>query len=110
MAAKATIKRYRGDTYDIVIRLLEDGNPLPANDYNWKLVVTNEEYPTSSAATLFTLTGTGNSQGLINFPITAAQANLVGDYFFEIEGTHKTTEKVKTFVEGKIKFIQDKAK
>ena len=54
--------------------------------------------PTGSiTVTLTNHTGTGDSQGIISFPITATQANLVGDYFFEIEGTHKVTEKSKNF-------------
>jgi hypothetical protein len=102
------IKRYRGDTRRLGVKVKRDGLAYDITSCTFKLTVNEVENPTTSDTPKFTSNGviTSAANGELYFPISAQNADLVGDFYFDIEMTDANTEK-STIRKGSITFEQD---
>jgi len=102
--------RKRGDSYPIDVYVVDDGGlPVDITDATFLLTVDPGEAPTTDAGNEFQSTGaiTGvATNGLVRFAITAAQADLLGVFFYDVQMTASGGE-ITTILEGSITFDQD---
>lgn len=101
------IKRYRGDTHPIAVNITTRAGAVDIT--GWSLTFSVSAEPTPAAADyVFQLTGTIDSAtaGTAHFDLTEAQADLVGDYYYDIQVTDAGGKK-RTVKKGKITFMQD---
>jgi len=106
------ITRRRGDTYRIRIGFTQDdGTPLPL-DGTFRLVVTEQSAPSALDPAVMELDGAivGDPlDGIVDFQQTLADADNVGDFFFEVENTTAAGD-IRTILEGPFTMVQDRAK
>lgn len=97
------IERMRGDTYSEQFEFTGLGSLIGAS---FLLTVDPEMEPADATANLFQLVGTVLSASLVEFPITALQADNVGTYYYDIQMT-SVTGQVRTVTRGTWTFRQD---
>lgn len=106
----SNITRKRGDTYaDVfVVKSNLTGEPLNITGSSFFLTIDPNKEPTSAATNVYKLTGviTNSSAGEVEFAPSAVQADLVGDYFYEVEMVDAAGRR-RTIVSGKYKYVQD---
>jgi hypothetical protein len=107
------ITRRRGDTYRIRIEfsVLRTGEPLPL-DGTFRLVVTRQSAPADDDVPVMELPGSivGDAgDGVLDFEMTAADADNVGEFYFEVENLTSAGD-VRTILEGPFTMTQDRAK
>jgi len=106
------ITRRRGDTYRIRIEFFQDdGTPLPL-DGTFRLVVTEQSAPAEDDVPVMELVGSivgAAADGILDFPLTAIDADNVGEFYFEVENTTSAGD-IRTILEGPFTMIQDRAK
>jgi hypothetical protein len=102
---KLDLKRFRGDTDPLTINIGKNGKPVDLTGSTFKFSVSATPDPTA-AIYLLQLTGvTIPLDGVVHFTPTALEADLVGNYFYDIQMTTGIIDK--TIANGKIKFVQD---
>jgi len=100
------IERKRGDTYDIIISVVDaDSVAIALTTETFILSVDTTENPTATADT-FTSTGAiaDALTGKVTFPIVGT--TVAGDYFFDIQMVD-TLSKIRTIAKGEYRVIQD---
>lgn len=107
------ITRTRGDTYPDQITVLSQatGEPINITGYSFALTVDANSDPVSSATNLYSLVGViiDGPNGVVEFSPSAVQADLVGEYFYDIQMTD-TNGKKRTIVKGRYVYEQDVTK
>lgn len=101
------LDRRRGDTFPFQFRILLDGVAYNGEGKTLTMSVTAEPRPTT-ANYVFQLTGADGGDGVISFPITEEQADVVGRFYYDVEERHEGI--IKTLVEGVLLFKQDRTK
>ena len=84
------IYRKRGDTYPVKLTVQNDaGVPQDITGKTFALTASMIENPPDDSTELFQLTGsiTDAAAGEVEFPMSAEQADNVGDFFFDVEMT-----------------------
>lgn len=105
------VERYRGDTepFPISLKYKATGLPFDTTGCTYVMTVDKNKDPTTTATRQFQLVGViqGNPlDGVVHFLPSAANVDLVGDYFFDIQQTNSLGF-IRTVKKDKIKFIQD---
>ncbi len=102
------ITRYRGDTKPIRINFTRKNKAaVDVTGYQFKLSVSNMEKPTSADYVLQVAGQIDDAAaGKVVFPLTAEQADQVGEFYFDIEVTD-TAGYIDTPVKGRMIFNQD---
>jgi hypothetical protein len=109
MAAKITITRFKGDTYQVVLNIKNpDRTPFDLAGRSFTLSVTAGR---DKGTTSYLLQSIGApigdpAEGALGFPLTAEQVAHVGSYDYDVEMTD-TDGTVKTIAHGTWLFIQD---
>lgn len=108
-----TIERPRGDTYADIFTILSENTGLALNigSCTFLLTVDPDNDPSSSADNLYQLTGTVTDalNGVVEFAPSAGQADLVGNFWFDVQMIDGTGRK-RTIVSGPYKYTQDVTK
>ncbi len=106
------ITRRRGDTFRIRIEFTQqDGTPLPL-DGTFLLGVTEQSAPDDDDVPVMLLVGSiigSMDDGILHFPMTAEDADHVGELFYEVENT-TSAGKTRTILEGPFTMTQDRVK
>jgi hypothetical protein len=106
------IHRRRGDTARIPFEI-EDSNGDPQNitGATVTLTVNSEERPTDDTNQIFQLSGTitDEANGTGYFIVSEANADNVGQYYYDIQVTDAAGEK-ETVAEGRFIMLQDRTK
>ncbi len=104
------ITRKRGDTYPDVFKLWDKETrlPLPIPGWTFTLTVDPLENPADALGNLFSLTGViiDEAGGEVGFAPSALQANHVGTYYYDVQGTDPLG-KVRTIAKDTYTFVQD---
>jgi hypothetical protein len=91
MAQNIAITRKRGDTYRIRITFTkDDGSPLDLSNSSLLMTVSPIALPDEASDALFTIIGSivgAATDGVADFQQTAAQADHVGDFYYDVEMT-----------------------
>lgn len=107
------ITRKRGDTYadEFIIKSKATGLPLDITGYSFVLTVDPEKEPADAANNKYALTGTivDAEAGRVEFAPTALQADLVGNFFFDVQMIDGAGRK-RTIDAGKYVYKQDISK
>jgi len=101
------LDRRRGDTFPFQFRILLDGVAYNGTGKTLTMSVTVEPRPATADYT-FQLAGEDGGDGIISFPITEEQADVVGKFYYDVEERHNGI--IKTLVEGVLVFKQDRTK
>lgn len=103
--------RRRGDTVPFNIQVTSGGSPVDITGYSFRLVVDPSEAPVDDSNELFEVAGTITDavNGRVSFPISTANADNVGNYFYEVEQTDASSL-IRTILAGEWNFTQDVAK
>ena len=100
----------RGDTTPFTFTMLKaDGTtPEDITGFSYLLTVNVLEEPGPSDSFLFQLSGTipTGTDGVVQFQLSAAQADNLGDFFFDVQQTDGASD-VRTVVKGAWEFKQD---
>ena len=105
------LTRFRGDTYPITVQIRLNGRIHDLTSCTAKLTVSAYEEPTTETPE-FSLTGvvaSPASQGIFSFTPSAANVDLLGDYFYDIQVTD-ATGLIHTPIKSTITFTQDISK
>ena len=100
------IERKRGDTYDIIISVVDkDLAAIPLTTETFILSVNTAENPTA-AADVYTVAGSiaDAANGKVTFAVAGTTA--AGTYFFDIQMTD-TAGKIRTIDKGEYRVVQD---
>lgn len=104
------LTRTRGDSYADVFVVLSESTGLALNlaGSTFLLTLDPDNDPASSAGNLYQLVGniTDAPNGVVEFAPTAAQANLVGDFWFDVQMLDSSGRR-RTVVSGPYRYIQD---
>lgn len=104
------IERMRGDTrYDVfTLAYRETRQPYPLTGWTFVLTVDPLQNPTDATGNLFALTGVilNEAGGEVGFAPSALQADHVGAYYYDVQGTDPTGL-VHTLVKDTYTFLQD---
>lgn len=107
MAAPVTaIKRYRGDTKDVVLFLTKDKVIFPLAGASAILSVSTEKSPTGNTYLFQSTAVVDEAEGSLSFPITTENADNLGDFFYDVQLTD-VSNKISTILKGKWGFEQD---
>ena len=102
-----TISRRRGDTKPFVFTIKDVSDVLvDLTGFTFLMTADPEKYPITADNNIFQLTGASTTDGIISFPITAGEADLLGTYYFDAQ-VIDALGIITTIVSGKVKFIQD---
>ena len=106
-----TITRYRGDTApDRFLIVGEDGAVEDVTTgFTFRLTVSREENPTSTAGQVYSLIGSvfNGPAGLVDFAPTQLQADQApGEYYYDVQVTFPSGA-IKTVEKGKYIYTQD---
>ena len=104
----------RGDTvpWTFTIKNKTTGAVINITGFSYRLTVDPSETPSNSNKNLFVLTGTITDapNGIVEFAMTATQADQTPDvYFFDLEQTDAGLA-IRTVARGKYEFQQDISK
>lgn len=112
-APSKSICRQRGDTFPWTFTILDsEGSPLDVTGFTFLLTVDPAENPTTSANNLFQLTGSivaPPTNGVVQFSMTALQADHVGSFFYDLQMTDGSGN-IRTVIKGPFTFEQDVTK
>lgn len=104
------LTRYRGDTNPDKITVLSQTTGEPINISGYSFILTVDPYgdPASAASNLYSLNGsiTDAVNGVVEFTPSALQADLVGDFFYDIQMTDASGRK-RTISRGQYTYLQD---
>ena len=104
------IIRKRGDTYADEFKIVSDttGSVIDITDHTFLLTVDPEEKPTDTTNNIFQITGviTEASNGLVSFTPTVAQADNLGNFFYDLQMT-EPDGKIRTIESGVFEIVQD---
>lgn len=104
------LTRKRGDTYADEWAIISEttGQPIDITDHTFKLTVDPSEEPDTDSENLFQLTGvlTDPTNGIVEFAPSAAQADHVGSYFYDVQMTDPAG-RLRTIDKGAYVFTQD---
>jgi hypothetical protein len=107
------ICRVRGDTYPFVMVVKdENGLPIDITGFSFSLTVDPSPDPTTTAANLFTLTGSiiDGPNGKVRFSLSSPQADQApGIYYYDVKMID-TASAERTIVRGEWAFEQDVTK
>lgn len=83
------IERFRGDTKPVVVTLMNGGVPLNLTGCtNFVMTADPEREPTTSAANIFSITGSISGDplvGMIEFLPSAIEMDHVGNFYFDVQ-------------------------
>lgn len=83
------ITRFRGDTYadEITVKSAATGLPITVTGYSFVMTLDSKRDPTSSDTNLYQVIGNiiDPGAGRVEFVPTAAQANRVGIFYYDIQ-------------------------
>ena len=100
----------RGDTTPWTFTFFKDDGitPEPITGFTYLLTVDPLEEPPDALGNLFQLVGTviDGPNGVVQFRLTALQADNLGDFFFDLEQTDGAGD-IRTVVKGAWEFKQD---
>ena len=110
MTVQLDFNRKRGDTREFEIEVTSNGAAFPVGGYSFLLTVTTVPQPVDDTSKLFQITGVIQDDlgGIVRFTPSEAQADNVGDYFYDIQmaaGAWKLT-----IAEGAWSLTQDRTK
>ncbi|RLD02259.1 MAG: hypothetical protein DRI65_15035 [Chloroflexota bacterium] len=100
------IERKRGDTYDIIISVVDgNGDYIVLTSETFQLSVSSEECPTA-APDIFTVAGTiaDAATGKVTFAVDGT--TVAGTYYYDIELTD-TASKIRTIAKDTYLVVQD---
>jgi hypothetical protein len=104
------IKRIRGDTYadQFIITMSTTGQPANLSGCTFKMTLSTTSAPDVGTAPVYQITGivTDPASGLVEFSPTEAQADHVGEFFFDIE-MHDIFGKIRTILIDTYSYTQD---
>lgn len=104
------LSRKRGDTYadEFVFKSATTGLPLNVAGYTFLLTVNSDKQPIDISTQKYELTGTilDAPNGRVEFAPTAMQADLVGNFFYEVQMTD-TSNRKRTIISDKYVYTQD---
>lgn len=104
------ITRTRGDTYPekFVINFADTGMPVNLSGCSAKFTVNSNKNPISNSTQVWQVIGEipNVENGVIFFPITEQQADVLGVFYFDVEFTDSYGWKY-TLVKDTISFEQD---
>ncbi len=104
------LSRKRGDTYadEFVFKSATTGLPLNVTGYTFYLTVNSDKTPVDTTNQKYQLTGTilDAANGRVEFAPSAVQADLVGNYFYEVQMTDTNSRK-RTILSDKYIYTQD---
>lgn len=110
MAQNIAITRKRGDTYRIRITFTkDDGSPLDLTNSSLLMTVSPIALPDEASDALFTIIGSivgAATDGVADFQLTAAQADNVGEFYYDVEMTD-VSGSIRTILEGAFTMTQD---
>ena len=112
MSTRIRIQRHRGDTTPIEVTITDSaGAAVPITGYAFTLSVSATSSAPETADYLFQSTGsiTDAIAGTVEFPISAADADNVGSYWYDVEMVDASA-KVKTIADGVFQLDQDVTK
>lgn len=108
-----TITRVRGDSYADSFTILSEKTGLALNitGCTFLMTVDPDNDPASAAANLYQLTGTITDapNGVVEFAPSTAQADLIGEFWFDVQMIDGTGRK-RTIVSGPYRYVQDVTK
>jgi len=104
--ARTDINRFRGDTKDLVLKLTQDKQVFDLTGFSAVLSVSSDENPTTADYELQSNAVANVAEGSLAFPFAAADVDLVGDYYYDIQLTD-SAGKISTIRKGKMLFSQD---
>lgn len=119
--AVLNLERRRGDTFSLILKIVNrSGTPVsgvyPPLDIsaftNIRWVADENKFPPDDTTEVFDISGsfvTDGTDGQIAFTPSPTQADNVGTFFQEFQWTDGAG-KLRTFAEGKLKMVQDRAK
>ncbi len=100
------IKRYRGDTKDLILILSQNSEVFPLAGCSATLSVATTKEPTGNTYILQSTAIVDNVAGTLTFPFTVENANNLGDFFYDVELVD-ALGKISTILKAKMKFTQD---
>lgn len=104
------LKRFRGDTYPIRVRLSKNRAALDVTGYQFALTLhTNPAPAADDPAVQKTGAIEDAPAGLVRFDFDAADVDRVGLYYYDMQLTD-AAGKMLTFKAGSITFVQDLTK
>ncbi len=107
MPTKLEIKRFRGDTYGLTLKLTQNGQTLDLTGKTFKLsAIVSAKKGTSEYA--FQVDGAAvgaPTAGIIDFAFTDQMAASIGVYEYDVEMTD--SGKKRTILYGQLIFVQD---
>ena len=99
----------RGDTTPWTFTIKSNGAPVPITGFSYLLTVDPSDEPADAVNNLFSLTGTitDGPNGVVEFELSAVQADQTPDvYFFDLQQTDGAS-KLRTIAKGEFEFKQD---
>ncbi len=107
MPTKLEIKRFRGDTYGLTLRLTQNSMPLDLTGKTFKLsAIMPAKKGTSDYAFQVDGTAVGSpAAGIIDFALTDQMAASTGVFDYDVQMTD--SGKKRTILYGQLIFVQD---
>ncbi len=99
------IQRFRGDTDPAIFNISKQGKTLDITGSTFKLSVSTVSSPVTAVYIMQLIGVVEGPLGRVSFSPTALEADVVGNYYYDVEMTTGTV--VKTIVSGKFKMLQD---
>ena len=99
----------RGDTTPFTFTITSAGAAVDITGFSYTLTVDTLENPTDAATNVFALTGTitGATTGIVEFEMSAAQADQSAIvHYYDLEQTDANL-KLRTIAKGEFEFKQD---
>ena len=106
------LTRKRGDTKSINMTLTDSANSaINITGYTFLLAVNSLEEPSDNSTEIFESVGTivDAANGKVSFPISLANSDNVGEYFYDAQYVDTSAEKY-TFITGAFFMTQDRTK
>ena len=109
MATQVDFTRKRGDTYPIALSVTDADNvPVDITGATFLLTVDPSATPTDALANIFQSTGTITNAlfGQVEFPISAVNADQLGQFYYDIQMT-SSGGIITTLATGSVTWEQD---
>jgi len=100
------IKRYRGDTKDLVLILTKNKDVFPLTGCTATMSVAETKEPTGDDYTFQSVATIDIPLGTLTFPFTVEDADNLGDFYYDVELVD-ALGKISTILKAKLKFTQD---